>query len=389
MPTKGGTLKAKSVRVGSKGQLSGIGVTKSPAVKSREAARSVQASVGHKTLSSVINSGPSPAAVFRRRPVFNQQKTLLDKVFAWICSILIHAIVFMVVLILYTVLKPPLRPPPKPMVVPESFYHSSATDRLLLRTAARNNRRLAEQEHSMESLSRAVDTLNSSKLLDNTRAKRLSIIGVSPATLGTRWNVYTHAMGSPMGVPDGATLGKMTVTFFGITSQAKKVVFIIDHSGSMIGRLHLVRAEVRRAINHLMPFQKFAVVVFAAHPHILGNETGLTRATRPIVTEMDYLLKGHHIIAEGRNDGMVQPFAMAFRVAYAMKPDVIYFLTDGHFNPKLVNFIAGQTLAYHVPVDTFSLLSRDPIFEDEMRRISKLTHGVFHLITRRQLYREN
>ena len=181
----------------------------------------------------------------------------------------------------------------------------------------------------------------------------------------------------------------MTVTFFGVTSQAKKVVFIIDHSGSMIGRLHLVRAEVRRAINHLMPFQKFAVVVFAAHPHILGNETGLTLATRPIVTEMDYLLKGHHILAEGRNDGMVQPFAMAFRVAYAMKPDVIYFLTDGHFNPKLLHYIEIQTLEHHVPVNTFSLLSRDPVFEDEMRRIARMTHGVFHLISRRQLYAEN
>jgi hypothetical protein len=302
---------------------------------------------------------------------------------------LIHAIVFMVVLILYTVLKPPPKPPPKPMVVPESFYHSSATDRLLQKTEARNGRMLAAKEHSMESLAHAIDPLNAGKLLSDSKAKRLSIIGVSPATFGTRWNVYTHGAGYPLGVPGGAALGKMTVTFFGVTSAAKKVVFIIDHSGSMIGRLHLVRAEVRRAINHLMPFQRFAVVVFAAHPHILGNESGLVRASRPIVTEMDFLLKGHHILAEGRNDGMVQPFAMAFRVAYAMKPDAIYFLTDGHFNPKLLHYISVQTLQHPVPVNTFSLLSRNPAFEDEMRRISEMTHGVFHLITRRQLFGEN
>ena len=388
MPPKGVTLKSKSVRFGSKGQFNGIGVTIPPAGKPQEAARSVQAGLGHKTLSSVVRSGHAPAVYFRRKPLFNQQKTLIDKVFAWICSILIHAIVFMVILILYTVLKPPLKPPPKPMVVPESFYHSSATDRLLQKTEARNGRMLAAQEHSMESLSHAVDPLNAGKLLSD-KAKRLSIIGVSPATLGTRWNVYAHGAGVRLGVPGGAALGKMTVTFFGVTSPAKKVVFIIDHSGSMIGRLHLVRAEVRKAINHLMPFQRFAIVVFAAHPHILGNETGLTRATRPIVAEMDYLLKGHHILAEGRNDGMVQPFAMAFRVAYAMKPDVICFLTDGHFNPKLLHYISIETLQYHVPVNTFSLLSRNPIFEDEMRSISRMTHGVFHLVSRRQLYGEN
>ncbi len=374
------------MRVGLESQFSGIGVTKPPAGKAKEAARPVQAIVGHKTLSSAAGSKHPPLVYFGRKPVFHQQQTLFDKIFAWICSILIHAIAFMVVLILYTVLKPPLKPPPKQMVVPESFYHSSATDRLLQRTEARDGKRLAAQEHSMESLARAVDPINANNLLSDSKAKRLSIIGVAPATAGTRWNVYTHGAGSRLGVPGGAVLGGSTVTFFGVTSKAKKVVFIIDHSGSMIGRLHLVRAEVRRAINHLMPFQKFAIVVFASHPYILGNQTGLIRATRPALTEMDFLLKGHHVIAEGRNDGMVQPFDMAFRVAYAMKPDVIYFLTDGHFNPKLLQFISGQTLQRPVPVNTFSLLSTDPVFEREMRRIAQMTHGEFHLISRRQLY---
>ena len=60
-----------------------------------------------------------------------------------------------------------------------------------------------------------------------------------------------------------------------------------------------------------------------------------------------------------------------------------------HFNPKLLHYISLETLQYHVPVNTFSLLSRNPIFDDEMRRISRMTHGVFHLISRRQLYGDN
>jgi hypothetical protein len=389
MPHKGVTLKSKSVRVGMKNQFIGIGVTRPPAGRAKEAARPVQASVGQKTLSSMVGARRPPLVYFGRKPVFNQQQTLFDKIFAWICSILIHAIVFMVALILYTVLKSPPKPPPKQMVVPESFYHSSATDRLLQKTEARDGRRLAAKEHSMESLAHAIDPVNANNLLSDSKAKRLSIIGVAPATAGTRWDVYTHGAGSLLGVPGGAVLGGATVTFFGVKARARSVVFIIDHSGSMIGRLHLVRAEVRRAINHLMPFQKFAIVVFAAHPYILGNQTGLVRATKPFLAEMDYLLKGHHLLAVGRNDGMVRPFAMAFRVAYAMKPDAIYFLTDGHFNPKLLRFISAQTRLNPVPVNTFSLLSRDPIFEREMRRIAEMTRGTFHLITRRQLYARN
>lgn len=389
MPSKGVTLKTRSVRVGLENQFNGIGVTKPPAGKAKEAARPVQAIVGHKTLSSTVGSKHPPVVYFGRKPTLQQPQTLFDKIFAWICSILIHAIAFMVLLILYTVLKPPPKPPPKQIVVPESLYQSNATDRLLRHTEARDGRRLAAQKHSLESLSNAIDPISANALLADSRAKRLSIIGVAPATAGTRWNVYTHGVDSRLGVPGGAVFGGSTVTFFGVTSQAKKIVFIIDHSGSMIGRLHLVRAEVRHAINHLMPFQKFAIVVFAAYPHILGNQTGLIRATRPALTEMDFLLKGHHIIAEGRNNGMVQPFAMAFRVAYAMKPDVIYFLTDGHFSPKLLQFISRQTLQNPVPVNTFSLLSSDPIFEHEMQLIAQMTHGTFHLISRRQLYGRN
>lgn len=385
MPPKGVKLKRKSVRVGFESQFSGIGVTRPRTGKPKEAARTVQASAGYIKSSAFIAKSP-PEVYFGRRPLPHQPQTLFDKIFAWICSILIHAIAFMVILILYTVLKPPPKPPPKQMVVPESFYHSSATDRLLQKAEAREGKLLAAKERSMESLSRAVDPVNTRNLLSDSRAKRLSIIGVAPATSGTRWDVFTRGADSQLGIPGGAALGRSTVTFFGVTSRARKVVFIIDHSGSMIGRLHLVRAEVRRAINHLMPFQRFAIVVFAAHPHILGNQSGLIRATRSAVTDMDFLLKGHHIIAEGRNNGMVQPFAMAFRVAYAMQPDVIYFLTDGHFNPRLLQFISMQTREHPVPVNTFLLLSHDPAIGSEMRQIAQLTHGTFHLVSRRELY---
>ncbi len=389
MPPKGVTLKGKSVRFGSAGQFSGIGVPAHTVGTKPEVSNTVQAHLGSRPLTAAFSTS-SPVVYYGRKPTLSQQRTTFDKVFAWICSILLHCIGFMVLLILYTLLKPPVKPPPMPMVVPESFYHGSQTNRELRKTQIQQGKLLSAQEHSMETWAHAIAPLNSSALLSSSKAKRLSIIGVSPATLGTQWDVYTHAgFGTRLGVPGGAVLGGMTVTFFGVTSRANKVVFIIDHSGSMIGRLHLVRAEVRRAINHLMPFQKFAIVVFAANPHILGNQTGLVGASRPVVRQMDYLLKGHHILAEGRNDGMVQPFARAFRVAYAMKPDVIYFLTDGHFNPRLVNYISMKNLEHPVPVDTFSLLSRNPEFENEMRRIAVLTHGIFHLISRRQLYREN
>ncbi len=306
---------------------------------------------------------------------------LSDRLLGWVISLVLHLVgLFTFVLAVQLLIKPPAAPPP-PLIMPQSFLSGNQ-----LTDIAKT--RHAPSHHSLLKdflVARNIGAAASSSSLNAWLNGSASNAPLFAITLGPGGDM--EGSGGPagaLGVPGNALGGLPAVSFFGVHGQARRIVFIIDHSGSMIGHLYLVRAEVRHAVENLLPFQKFAVIAFAHAYKLLGPQK-LVRASPE--AKASALAALHRIEAEGHNDNMLGPFLRPFQTAWAMRPQAIFFLTDGHFDPRLIARIAQLNTHYPIRVYTFAFLDDDRVFQGHLRRIATETGGQFKNLSARVLER--
>lgn len=320
----------------------------------------------------VINSEKKP----------NHPPSRLDRAFGWITSVMIHLIALMAVLIAYHILANRFKAQPQPMVIPAAFFGGTINSHHPQNqtTASREAQRVQHQLQ-VKSWSAAVSPPSLSALLhDSVHHQAIMPIGLgSGASAGAQ---TFSGSGSLFGKLSGHIGSGPVTSFFGVRAHAHRVVYLVDTSGSMIGKLHLVKRAVRKSIRGLLPFQKFAVIVFAHEFHILGPKH-LLPARAFYRHSIDKALNA--IVAEGENDNMLRPFTRPFQAAFAMHPDVIYFLTDGHFDKRLIPYVQRLNRHAHVQVCTFAFLDHDPVFQERLRMIARETGGKFEYVSRRIL----
>lgn len=116
--------------------------------------------------------------------------------------------------------------------------------------------------------------------------------------------------------------------FFGQTGRGQRIVYVIDRSGSMAGSFDFLRSELKRSIDDLKAPQKFHVILFSGSV-IHAPPSRLAPAIRTNKR------KCFDFLDQIRPEGMTNPIP-AMRMAFAQKPDLIFFLTDGEFPSELV-----------------------------------------------------
>jgi hypothetical protein len=119
--------------------------------------------------------------------------------------------------------------------------------------------------------------------------------------------------------------GGKGVGFFGTRARADSVVFIVDMSGSMEGhRFDRAVEELIRSLNLLQPSQKFFIFFYngATYPMFELRNAKLLPATTGNRTKATKWIKAFH------PEGDTAPEESIER-ALKLKPQVIYFLTDG------------------------------------------------------------
>lgn len=158
--------------------------------------------------------------------------------------------------------------------------------------------------------------------------------------------------------------------FFGVEAKGKSFVFVVDTSGSMMqnDRYLRCRTELLRSIGALKYQQKYYVVFFN-HTTFPMPEHKLVEARPAQITKTQEWCK-LAIPAGGTDpwDGLAQ--------ALHLKPDAIYLLTDGDFNPAVVERLAhAQPQTKKIPIHTicFESLSGAPVME----AIAKQTNGSY------------
>ena len=132
----------------------------------------------------------------------------------------------------------------------------------------------------------------------------------------------TEAIVVPQPQPD-------EVEFFGQKSRVQRVCYVVDCSGSMYGRMYLVKDQLKKSILKLNSRQGFSVMFFMEGQTILTSGGGtLTPATAGAKSTALELIES--VRPSGSTDaGHALEAAMQLKNASGKGPEVVYFLTDG------------------------------------------------------------
>jgi hypothetical protein len=137
--------------------------------------------------------------------------------------------------------------------------------------------------------------------------------------------------------------------FFGLSmADAQRVVYVVDHSGSMADTIQFVKAELMRSINSLAVNQPFAVYFYSSGPALFMKDALVEATPAGKKAAADFIKAVAPI-------GQTDP-SDALRRAFALKPDVIFLLTDGEFEPKISGLIDQLNAGHKTKVNTFCFI---------------------------------
>jgi hypothetical protein len=322
----------------------------------------------------VVDAATTPLASTRGFPsagwINSAGKAILS---AWILSILVHAAVFLVMLILVFPYAPgalSLFPRTRAELVGEVFdpreseWLSAERNpaQLSMEETARHDPfdlRLEPRPPSDWSDPKAFGTSAS------TRQSDLTIVGIG--TGGSDLSRF------------GLTGGGGGAEFFGLGRSApgvRRIVYVVDRSGSMTDTFEFVRREMKRSIGALRRSQRFHAIFFSSGDFLENPPRDLVAAIPANKIQTFAFIDG--VMPGGGTDP--EP---AMRRAFAVNPDVIYFLTDGEFRPTLVARLQEWNRNERVRIFTIAFLGSGGI--PLLEQIAREHNGEFRLVTENDL----
>ena len=191
----------------------------------------------------------------------------------------------------------------------------------------------------------------------------LSILGIG--TGGSDFNKYGFKVASSNAGPD----------FFGLGGQARgarRIVYVVDRSGSMMTTLHGVISELKESIGRLRRTQKFHVVFFNSGPPLENPPKRLVSAIQ--AHKRDAFRFFDTVVPGGSTDPKV-----AMRRAFSVDPDLIYFLTDGEFDVRLLKTLDGLNRGRRVRIFTIAYVSQEGAAL--LERIAREHNGEYRFVS--------
>lgn len=177
---------------------------------------------------------------------------------------------------------------------------------------------------------------------------------------------FGSGRGKGPGIGDGTGHGRQGgngKSFFGVGSEAKSVVYVLDcslsmnhpHDSDAKTRFKRMKMELTNSVLHLRPDQEFFIIFFN-HEAIPMPSDRLVAATPENLQH--YLTWMEQVPAFGDTDP-----TSALKLALRLQPDVIYFLTDGCFSSE-ANDIVRAIQQNRTVIHTFAF---EPWLTDKQR----------------------
>ena len=181
--------------------------------------------------------------------------------------------------------------------------------------------------------------------------------------------------------------------FFSVGGNAKRLVYLVDASGSLIDTLPFVILELKRSIGELSSQQQFTVVFFQGDKALETPPRGLKRANaqtkQKIIKWID--LDTGNITPKGLSNPV-----KALRTALRYRPQLVFILSDnitgrGRYEidqKRLLADVARYNTA-GAKINTIQFLYRDPLEEyglkPTLELISENSGGVYKFLDGREL----
>jgi hypothetical protein len=185
----------------------------------------------------------------------------------------------------------------------------------------------------------------------------------------------------------GTGKGKGSASFFGSRTQARRIVYLIDNTGSMThGGLETVIVELLKSINTLKKNQQFYILFFSDQVYPLFFPQSSTEYIRP--TEKSLQNIRNWLDTVECCTGGVWQLLQGLEIASNMRPDVIYLLSDGRDWRRVraqhkvegVQNLLTTTNVNQIPIHTLGMGCQRDIDRENLAAVAKNNSGTFREI---------
>ncbi len=178
---------------------------------------------------------------------------------------------------------------------------------------------------------------------------------------------------SQLGLSIGNSSGPQFFGLGGSAREAKRIVYVVDRSGSMLHTFFFVQQELKRSINGLRRSQKFHVIFF-------NEGAPLEPPPRDLVSAIGGRKQAFFkFLSRVNPSGGTNP-EPAIRRALSLKPDLVYLLSDGiDFDPGLLERLARWNR--DVGAKFFTIAYVDQTGREILEAIARETEGDFTFVS--------
>jgi hypothetical protein len=148
--------------------------------------------------------------------------------------------------------------------------------------------------------------------------RRLEALELAPIGLAADLNAPLPASG----LRPGETKGQ--VTFVGLTSSnARRIAYVIDASGSLIASLQVVVEEMARSLEGLAPPQEFSIIFFQQDRALVVPPASRMLPARPEEKRRALEWIDRNVVPSGNSNPLP-----GIEAAIRLDPDVVFLLSD-------------------------------------------------------------
>ena len=162
----------------------------------------------------------------------------------------------------------------------------------------------------------------------------------------------------------------------GPSEPARKIVYVVDRSGSMTDSMDFVKYELKRSLGDLGEDCEFHVIFYSSGPPVEMPTRRLVSATdrnRQLAFEF---IDG--VIPQGETDP-----SKALERAFACGPELIYLLTDGEFDRQIIDLCKRLNTGSKVTIHTIGFLYKTG--EEVLKQIATDNGGNYKFVSEADL----
>ncbi len=174
---------------------------------------------------------------------------------------------------------------------------------------------------------------------------------------------------------DGKFPGKAATDFFGVSGYGQVFVYVVDCSGSMSddGKFERARYELLQSLEQLSEDQRYYVIFY-------NHNAFPMEAKEPVAATPKEFEKTRRWIDLAVPSGRTAPLEALIQ-ALSFKPDAVYFLSDGLFDPQTVNQLRVRNRRgrkQQIPIHTIAFVNHEA--EGQMRAIAHNSGGEYRFV---------